>query len=137
MCADEFEFSNPSTALYSHQLLHAYKPRGLLNASLSTLIHSCFCGFAVCPTLFFFVFWAYNNVNAYLIHPYWTPAAYVIIYVIIFAGVCVAYLLVVYLEFPFIFYGKSLISEDINYFCFKPFIGVWYGTSRICRFARN
>jgi hypothetical protein len=128
MCADEFEFSNSSSALYSHQLLHAYKPRGILNASLSALIHSCFCGFAMCPTLLFFVLWAYNNVNAYLIHPYWTPAAYVIIYVAIFAGISVAYLLVVYLEFPFIFYGKSLISEDINYFCFKPFIGVWYGT---------
>jgi hypothetical protein len=135
LCADEFEFSNPSTALYSHQLLHAYKPRGMLNASLSCLIHSCFCGFLVCPTLFFFVFWAYNNVNAYLIHPYWTPAAYVIIYIEVFAGISVGYLLVVYLEFPFIFYGKSLISRDINYFLFKPIIGVWYGTPRHCHFA--
>jgi len=135
LCADEFEFSNPSTALYSHQLLHAYKPRGMLNASLSCLIHICFCGFLICPTLFFFVFWAYNNVNAYLIHPYWTPAAYVIIYIEVFAGISVGYLLVVYLEFPFIFYGKSLISRDINYFWFRPIIGVWYGTSRHCRFA--
>jgi hypothetical protein len=80
MCADEFEFSNPSSAMYSHQLLHAYKPRGVLNSGLSSLIHSSFCIFAVCPTLFFFVFWAYNNVNMYLIHPYWTPAAYVILF---------------------------------------------------------
>jgi len=70
-----------------------------------------------------------------LIHPYWTPAAYVIIYIEVFAGISVGYLLVVYLEFPFIFYGKSLISRDINYFWFRPIIGVWYGTSRHCRFA--
>jgi hypothetical protein len=125
MCADEFEFSNPSSTMYSHQLLHAYRPRGALNSSLSCLFHSCFCVCAVCPTLFFFVFWAYNNVNLYLIHPYWTPAAYVIIYTIVFAGICVAYLLVVYLDFPLVFYGKSLISQDINYFWFKPFIGLW------------
>ncbi len=135
LCADEFEFSNPSTALYSHQLLHAYKPRGMLNASLSCLIHSCFCGFAVCPTLIFFFLWAYNNVNVYLIHPYWTPAAYVLIYVEVFAGISVGYLLVVYLEFPFIFYGKSLLSRDINYFWFKPIIGVWYGASKHCNSA--
>jgi hypothetical protein len=137
MCADEFEFSNTSSALYSHQLLHAYRPRGVLNNSLSILIHSCFCGLAVCPTLFFFVFWAYNNVNTYLIHPYWTPAAYVVIYTVVFAGICVVYFLVVYLEFPFIFYGKSLISEDINYFWFKPVIGIWYSTSSRCHFELN
>lgn len=128
LSTDDFEESNAQTSMYSHQLIDAYKPKGLLKCLQSILLHLCFCGIAVCPTLFFFIFWGVNTVNVYLIHPYWTPGFFFVIYALIFVAVAAAYLSLSYLDFPFLFYGKKGSYKmwtflKLHYFIFSPFIG--------------
>lgn len=96
---DDSDSSNTNMTMYSHQLLDAYKPKGK-GALISPFLHSVVCGGAACPMLFFFLFWGYNAMNTYMIHPVWTPAAYAIIVALFYGGIVVMYFLFVYLDFP-------------------------------------
>jgi hypothetical protein len=96
---DDSDSGNTNMTMYSHQLLDAYKPKGK-SALISPFLHSVVCGGAACPMLFFFMFWGYNSMNTYMIHPVWTPAAYAIIVALFYGGIVVMYFLIVYLDFP-------------------------------------
>jgi hypothetical protein len=125
MCAaDECETTSTEATLYSHQLLDAYKPKGK-NAMYSVLIHNIFCTLTICPTLAFFTIWGFNAVETYAIHPFHTPAAYFVIVALIYMAMCFLHFLLIYLDFPYLFYGQSMFSSNASYFCFKPFTGAW------------
>jgi hypothetical protein len=119
--SDDFEASNTNMDLYAHQLLDAYKPKGRI-ALVSPFLHALVCGGAACPMLFLFVFWAYNAMSTYLIHPMWTPAAYVIILALFYGGIVVCYFLIVYLDFPC--ESKCFMLCDLHSFkmCFRRYI---------------
>jgi hypothetical protein len=136
LSTDDFEENNVQMSLYSNQLLDAYKPKGLAQSLQSVLIHVCFCGIAVCPTLFFFIFWGINTVNVYLLHWHWTPGFFFFCYSMIFFGIVAVYLSLSYLDFPFLFYAKQgghgyklpFLSSfakffKLHYFLFSPLIG--------------
>jgi len=125
MCAaDESETVSVDATLYSHQLLDFYRPKGK-NAMYSVLMHNIFCTLTICPTLVFFTIWGFNAVETYAIHPFHTPAAYFVIVALIYMAMCFLHFLLIYLEFPYLFYGQSMFSSNVSYFCFKPFSGSW------------
>ncbi len=113
-----------SRVLYSHQFLDAYKPKGKA-AIISPFIHCTIAVAAVVPTFMFFGLLAYNQLVYYSMILYWSLATYFLIFAIIYVFIGVYYFFCVYLEFPYLFYGTSLVSYKINHFFFSPLTGAW------------
>jgi hypothetical protein len=84
-----------------------------------------FCTLTICPTLVFFTIWGFNAVKTYAIHPFYSPAAYFVIVALIYMAIVFLYFFILYLDFPYLFYGQSMCSSNVSYFCFKPFTGAW------------
>ena len=110
--------------LYAHQLLDAYKPKGT-TALISPYLHSIVALAAVVPTLAFFGYLAYNQLIYYSMSVYWSLAIYFVIFAGAYIGLAVFYFMNVYLDFPYLFYGTSLVSYKINHFFFSPLTGAW------------
>jgi len=110
--------------LYAHQLLEAYKPKGR-NALFSPFLHAFITIAAVLPTLAFFGYWGFNQYKYYSMNLYWSLAVYFIILIMVYIVISIFYFVVVYLDFPYLFYGTSLVSYKINHFFFSPLTGAW------------
>jgi hypothetical protein len=110
--------------LYSHQFLDAYKPKGKA-AIITPYMHSIIGLAAVVPTFMFFGLLAYNQLVYYSMILYWSLATYFLIFAIVYIIIAIYYFLCVYLEFPYLFYGTSLVSYKINHFFFSPLTGAW------------
>ena len=110
--------------LYSHQFLDAYKPKGKA-AIITPYVHSIIGLTAVGPTLMFFGLLAYNQLVYYSMILFWSLATYFLIFAIFYIFIAIYYFLCVYLEFPYLFYGTSLVSYKINHFFFSPLTGAW------------
>jgi hypothetical protein len=128
---DDSDSGNTNMTMYSHQLLDAYKPKGK-SALISPFLHSVVCGGAACPMLFFFMFWGYNSMNTYMIHPVWTPAAYAIIVALFYGGIVVMYFLIVYLDFP-----CKLTTCYIATFVICNLVGQIFSTARLLYLTRS
>ena len=82
--------------------------------------------------LFFFLFWGYNSMNTYMIHPVWTPAAYAIIVALFYGGIVVMYFLIVYLDFP-----CKLTTCYIATFVICNLVGQIFSTARLLYLTRS